>query len=168
MAKPKSKQMWFHQADITENLNFALGELVPTIPIAGVVSRALAPKALASVMICLDPAQIKTLERRMKTLANTKKKLKQSREKCQQLDSAILAIASENRELEARFAAAESLASNLQYNLDVLTANINDQELMLASAKAPHAGSNSGLAKLSDYGGVGKALPGGLPGLGKK
>lgn len=168
MAKPKLKQMWFHQPDVTEKLEFALGELAPTIPIAGVVSRAVAPKVLTSVLICLDPAQVKSLERRMKMLANARKKLKKVTEKCNQLDLEMRALRKESWELESELAETKALASNLQHNLDVQTANMDDKELMLASAKAPQAGANSGLAKLAEYGAVGKALPGGLPGLGKK
>ena len=168
MAIIKSKQVWLHPVNITEDIDFALISAAPTINVMGVVSTALKPRKLDAVNLCISTKEAAAIEKNKLALSKAKASLSKARKEIKDLENALQKLKRESHDARMHAYDLESENRTLQYNLEVLDQNINNKELMLSSARNEGHSPPKGLGKLSDFGAVGKPLQGGLPSLGKK
>jgi len=119
-------------------------------------------------MICIDTIEAQRIEKKISLAKKSKKKADQLKTLGQEANEKLEKMRRENASLQARVWELEGLVRRLESNVEVLSKNLDDRELLIQSARQDNKVSHSGLAKLSDRGAYGLPLQGGLPGLGKK
>ena len=168
MAKPSSRETWLHPSDVTEALKSSLASVAPTIRFSWITSRSAKPRTAAGVMICIDTIEAQRIEKKISLAKKSKKKADQLKTLGQEANEKLEKMRRESASLQARVWELEGLVRRLESNVEVLSKNLDDRELLIQSARQDNKVSHSGLAKLSDRGAYGLPLQGGLPGLGKK
>lgn len=181
MATEESREIYLHSADITDEILSSLSSIAPNICIVRIASASLKPKSLKSVHICISIDEAKRIEGLFLAFSKLKnshdklnKRIKTVKENSTTLAKEKAALLADNEELSTRVEELQEIIKihedyneRLETNNQQLLKNKNDFKLNALDEKFI-ASPAAGIAKLAETGAIGRPLPGGLPGLGKK
>lgn len=180
MRRPVFKQVWLRDVDAsplgdTERLS-ALKE---GLGVSYLCSRAKNPRLLSTCIIGLSLEEAERANRRVLAGKRAKNKIKEQQHQAAERETLWkVKIAERERELDElreemlklteALARTEEQRDRAQKNVEILSRNLNDPSITEFPEGNKSNRVSGGLATLSEMGGHGPPLRGGLPGLGKR